>query len=420
MEKKYLLQNGVALYTYENPALHGFYLSLFVKSGSMYEEEGFEGITHLLEHCLIRNVNKLRGGNLYSELDRLGMEFNATTYSELMQFYVTASREKFITGMGVLCELFRPIALSRRELDAERKRVKAEIRESDDKTSLALFSSNIVFGNTPLAHSIVGTAGSVDRVSISRLEAHRQACLTSGNIFFYLTGSFDDEDVVKALAMIDALPISEGEGNSNIAPVPCDFFNRPSEIFIKNSDYTVVRFTFDLDMSRMSVAETDLIYDSLLTGYNSRLFIELSEGRGLVYDVSGTLERYRNVGTLSFSYELSSRHVEEAIRITVDVLNSMKDPASITCVKAGYTDNAYLLYDDIRELNFTFAFDNHIMSEGYSTVQARKERYAAVTDSRLASLAREIFCRKNLTLTMKAPDKKIDKKKIEGILEKLN
>ena len=420
MEKKYLSRHGVTLYTYENPALHGFYLSLFVKSGSMYEPDGSEGIVHLLEHCLIRNVNKLRGGNLYAELDRLGMEFNATTYSELMQFYVTASREKFITGMGVLCELFRPIALSRAELDAERKRVKAEIRESDDKTSLASFTSRIVFKDTPLAHSIVGTAGSVDRVSISRLEAQRQACLTSGNIFFYLTGSFDEGDIERALSMIDGLRVTEGEGNSNVAPVPCSFFNRPCEIFIKNSDYTVVRFTFDLDMSDMSVAETDLIYDSLLTGYNSRLFIELSEGRGLVYDVSGTLERYRNVGTLSFSYELSSRHIEEAIRITVDVLNSMKDPATITCVKAGYTDNAYLLCDDIRELNFTFAFDNHIMSEGYSTTGARKERYAAVTNERLAALAGEIFRRKNLTLTMKAQDKRVDKNKIEDILKGLN
>ena len=61
-------------------------------------------------------------------------------------------------------------------------------------------------------------------------------------------------DIKRALSMIDGLPITEGEGNSNVAPVPCSFFNRPSEIFIKNSDYTVVRFTFDLDMSDMSVA----------------------------------------------------------------------------------------------------------------------------------------------------------------------
>ena len=39
MEREYTLGSGVKVYGYKNPALHGFYISLFVKAGSLYESE---------------------------------------------------------------------------------------------------------------------------------------------------------------------------------------------------------------------------------------------------------------------------------------------------------------------------------------------------------------------------------------------
>ena len=84
-------KNGVNIYTYKNPARHGFYISLFVKAGSMYESEEENGITHFLEHIAIRNVNAVRGGKLYSELDEFGVDFNASTYSEMVQFFVSGA-----------------------------------------------------------------------------------------------------------------------------------------------------------------------------------------------------------------------------------------------------------------------------------------------------------------------------------------
>ena len=58
-------KNGVSIYSYKNPALHSFYISLFAKAGCMYEDEKYSGITHFLEHILIRNVNHLYDGELY-------------------------------------------------------------------------------------------------------------------------------------------------------------------------------------------------------------------------------------------------------------------------------------------------------------------------------------------------------------------
>ncbi len=421
-EKTFESKNGVKVYCYKNPALHSFYISLFVRAGSLYEGESESGITHFFEHATIRNINKLYEMRLYSELDKRGLEFNASTFSEMVQFYIGGSSGEFKFGSDVITKVLEPLALSRDEIDAERKRIKSEIREGDEKTSLLSFTASTVFGKTPLSRSILGTNKAIDRLSLAKLEDYRKRVLSGENIFFYVTGSFDDADIIELISLIDNYPILKGAMRDNVAEVPVGFGKRPRDVYIKNADYTILRFTFDIDMTHFSVAEIDLLYDILLSGYNSRLFSELSEKRGLCYDITGGTERYKNIGTFHFSFEMKERDIYDAVAITACVLSELKSKTLLAeeCMKAGYVTNAYMLYDDFRELNFTFAYDNHIMGENYKSIEDRIERYRSVTPERIREVARELFTLDNLTLTAKGNKKRIDKERILAELTKID
>ena len=282
MEKKTVTSSGVEIYEYKNPAQNGFFISLFLRAGSMYESERDNGITHFLEHISIRNINKLLDGKLYSELDMRGVEFNASTYAEMVQFYTSGATKNFRFAAETLTRLFSPIILTPDEIDSERRRIKAEIREADDKNSLLSFSNGIVHNGTSLARLITGSISGISRITARRLEEYRQTVFSTGNFFFYVTGNYTDEDakylydLVEKYAFPTLIPPRE-----NIAPIASDYFKRDGVARLKNSDFTTVRFSFDLDMSKLTVPETDLIYDMLLTGYNSKFFIEMSEERGL-------------------------------------------------------------------------------------------------------------------------------------------
>ena len=104
-ERMRILKNGIRLYSYKNPALHSFYISLFLRAGSMYESDAESGITHFLEHVAIRNVNAAMNGGLYPLLDKYGIEFNAATYSEMVQFYVSGASGNFAVGAEILSYL---------------------------------------------------------------------------------------------------------------------------------------------------------------------------------------------------------------------------------------------------------------------------------------------------------------------------
>ena len=420
-ERHLLTENGVSIYTYKNPSLHSFQISLFVKAGCMYEDPSECGITHFLEHAAIRNVNRLYGMKLYRMLDEHGLEFNASTYSEMVQFYVSGALKNFTRGASVIASLLDPLILTKDEVNAERRRIKAEIRESDDKGSLASFTNKLVFGGTSLAGSIVGTNRAVDRITGKRLEDYRQKTFSRENMFFYVTGSFSDGDIAALSHEIEKRSIGTAPKRGNDAPVPDGFGKRDCAVHIKNDDYCLVRFTFDIDSSKIAVPVCDLLYDMLLTGYNSKIFIEMSENRGFFYDTSGAVERYANIGAFYFSYEVRAAELYDAIDLTVDILNSAKTPtdAEVDAQKASYVDNAMMLYDDVRELNFTFAYDNHVTGAGYRNIEERRSAYLCIDADAVGRAARELFRTENLTLTLKGNKKQIDEEKIKTSIRRL-
>jgi predicted Zn-dependent peptidase len=418
MEKKRIAENGIPVYSFTNENNHSFFISMFVKAGCMYESERENGITHFLEHLAIRNVNRLMDYKLYRVLDRCGIEFNASTYAEMVQFYISGSTRHFRTAAQIIAKVLEPLTLSREEIEAERSRIKAEIREAGERTTLAFTAAQEEWRGTPLTRLISGTLGSVSGISPSHLESFRKRIYNKENLFFYVTGNVGDGDLTYLTDLVGKARLSGTEIHDNRAQVPIGFCNRPRRISIKNADFTKIRYSFDVDMSRVGSAELDLLYDVVLRGYSSDFFIELSENRGLFYDLGGTVERYSNVALFTFSYELKESKLYEAAQMTAELIKRYTEcpVEEDRCMKAAYVDNADILLDEPRDLAFTFAYDNHVLGLGYSGIEHRREAYARITPERLREVAALIFRPENMTVTLKASKKKIDAERLEKII----
>ena len=89
-------------------------------------------------------------------------------------------------------------------------------------------------------------------------------------------------------------------------------------------------------------------------------------------------------------------------------------------MKAAYVDNAYIFFDDVRESNFTFAYDNHIMALGYASLEERREAYLSVSAEEIRAAACEIFRPENLTLAVRANKKNLDVGRLGEIIKELS
>jgi len=420
-EEKRVSQNGIPVYLYENRALHGFCISMFVRAGVIYENEDNEGAAHFLEHVAIRNLNAVYGGTLYEKLDALGMELTASTYHEMIQFSLVGSRRYFAEGAKILSNLLSPLVLSKADVDTERARIKAEIRESDERDTLSYFSAKTLFDGTPLAYSILGTNKSVDAMSARKLEVYRRFAMSEGNVYFVVTGNVCAVDLDVLLEAVSDKTVYPGVKREAVIQKPTTFGNRGGAVYVKSADYTVLRFQFDMDMTKLTVPVTDMLYDVMFTGNSSLFFTELSEKRGLCYDISGSVDRYINIGSFSFTVEVKKGDVDEVVKLTVALLNRLK---SLPLPKekmpyAPYVDNAGMLADDMTDTNFTFGYEKEILNLPYHTLSERSLAYACVTPEDLQNAAKILFTKNNGVLTVKGEKKRLDTERLSFFLSSL-
>ncbi len=422
MEEKTVSRNGVEIYGCKSPYLHSFCLCLYVKAGPLYEMGSENGISHFFEHTAFRSINTALGGELYRRADMLGITMNAVTYKEFIQFKITGATEKFRESAELLCEIFTPFSVPKNEIDIERKRIKSELRESDEKNSLEYFSQKIVWQGTSLENTILGKNPVLDKIGQTSLRKAQSELLSADNIFFYVTGNYGDDGLHILARLLDKKKLSKAVTiRENTAPVPCNFGKRNAVAEIKNSKEHVVRFSFDIYSERYTCAELYLLYDILFTGECSKIFKGLSDESGMIYSYDASIERYNNIGTLSFLYEVGAKDVvasvEKVIELLVNLKNGITDELELT--KPGYVINADILMDEPEELNFQLGYEYKIMGRKFVSLDERKKSFENVTAARMTEIVREIFTKDNLVLTFKDSKKRLDCTRIREIIERL-
>lgn len=411
---------SLPVYAYRNAALHGFCLSLYVRAGSMYETAEENGVSHCLEHMVFRNVNRSMNGELYKFLDRCGLSFNAVTYKELVQFYIVGATEHFDDAVTVFSHIFDPMDLPRSEIEPEIRRIKSEIREADEFTCLDYFADGCVWEDTSLARSILGPVGNLNRMGSRFLADAARRMFSGNNMFFYVTGNVPDAALSRFCSSVPPLEATVSL-RRNDAPLPRSFCRRPHRIFLKNSDETVVRFSFDFDSARYSHAELMLLYDILFYGECGKVFRELSERTGLIYSFDSSIERFRNGGVIHLKYEVRQNDLYRSVELVRNLLNELKRGITdeLETVRPLYLDNGDLMLDNAEDLNWSRAYEVHFLNCPYPTHDARKQAFAAVQPQRIAQIAREIFRRDHLTFAMKGNRRRVDCDFLESTLSDL-
>lgn len=418
MEKRLLTKDNLPIYFYTNPNLHSFCLCLYVKAGSLYETDETNGITHLWEHMIFRNVNHIMNHTLYRQLDKLGLSFEGYTYREFVQFKITGAVQHYSEAVDIFMKIFEPMRIPFSDLQVEKKRIKAEIREDDDKSTLDYFTGKMVWQGTPLENTIAGTPKLLDKFGVKALNQAHRSLLSANNLFIYVTGCVDESCLKKLTDRLETVPFAEVSAvRDNIAPVPPAFFHRNCQVALKNCSYTYIRFSFDIQTDRYTQAELDLLYGLLFEGDSCKILKELSDDTGYIYSYDARLEKYSNIGCLYFLYEVQFCHLLDSVKRVIRILSELKneDCDNLDYVKAPDIDNADFLLDIDEDLNWNMAYECHILNSRFHSIEERKQAYAAVTSKRIAEISREIFRPDNLVVTLKGDKKKINTEDIRDL-----
>lgn len=421
MNERSVSVNGISIYSLTNPNLRSFCLSLYVRAGSIFEDLSNNGISHLFEHVVFRNI-KNKYENFYELLAMRGLCFQGSTYKEFVSFTIDGPQHEFDFAIEILCGLFDEIEPTSHDFNNEKGRIKAEIREEDLRSSLDFYFDSIVWKNSEVEKIVLGYCKTIDRVSVKKINEFRQKVLSAGNCFIYATGNISDENLNALNKKISKLDICQiNPGFTNTVTVNDEFFHREKKIWIKNNYWHYIQIGFDVDCSKYSGGVYDLLYALLFNGDKALVYNYLSEDNPIIYSYDSTFEQYDNVGNINFSFEVDRNKIEDVFKAVVELLNAAKDGRfNFEANLNSEMFNSELDLDKPSNLNWNMAYYNHILKT--EPIDYSDEFYGRfrVTKKQVTDAAKDIFRRCNMTVAMKGNKKKINTDAIEKILESLD
>ncbi len=405
-----VLPNGLRILTSSMPHTHSVSLTLYVGAGSRYERAAEAGVSHFVEHMLFKGTEKRRTAKEIAEaVDGVGGLLNGATDREYTVYYIKVARLHMDLALDVLVELVRRPLLDPAEMEKERPVIIEELAMvADSPAQMAdLLLDSILWPDNPLGRDVAGTPDSVSAISREMLVRYLQTQYVPNNIVIAIAGNVDHEEVVSAIrrALGDW---TEGRPASWLPNVDG---NPPkadrSAVQYKATEQAHISLAVrGIPLNHPDRHALSFISVILGEGMSSRLFVELREKRGLVYDISSYVSHFLDTGAFNVYTGVDPKNAVEALKVVVAELARLSEhgPTSEELTKARELSKGRLLLrmEDTRNVSGWIGGQELLLGSVRSIEEAVAE-IDAVTLEDLQRLSREIIDPRRAHLAVVGP-----------------
>jgi predicted Zn-dependent peptidase len=314
------LPGGLRVLTETMPGVLSATLGIWVGVGSRDESPALAGSSHFLEHLLFKGTSTRSALEIATAMDAVGGEMNAFTAKEHTCYYANVLASDLPLAVTLLGDLVTEACNSAADLESERTVVLEEIAMRDDEPSDAVHDlfCETLFGDTPLGRSVLGTVESIEGLTRDDVDGWYRARYAMPSIVVTAAGRVDHQQV---LDLVTAAFGGRLDGDGRPAPLrrgePApERPTRPAGLIARRTEQTHLLLGTPamgrLDERRYAAAVLDAAVGG---GMSSRLFQEIREKRGLVYNVGSSLTHYAGAGSFSVYAGCSKKRVPEVLRL---------------------------------------------------------------------------------------------------------
>lgn len=216
--------------------------------GSRNEAVGHTGATHLLEHMLFKGTptfNKDRGTQIAASLQRIGADFNATTWYDRTNYFETVPSDELEFAIKLEADRMRHSLIADHDRQSEMTVVRNELERGQNDPALVLDEAvyAAAFREHPYHHPTIGWRADVEGVPTERLKEFYDTFYHPNNATVVLVGDFDERH---ALGLIDRY---FGAHPASPAPLPEVYTNEPEQ---EGERRLVVRRPGELALAQIS------------------------------------------------------------------------------------------------------------------------------------------------------------------------
>ncbi len=409
------LDNGIRLIVVPIPSLESATVTVWVGTGSRYEESRVGGLSHFLEHMVFKGSKKRPSAKALSEaIDSIGGQFNASTSKEWTNFYIKAPARRMNIAFDVLSDMVINPLLREEDIQREKGVIIEEIGMYED-TPLYRISDvfeRLIFTKSNLGRDILGTKETVSAIKKSDFEDYRAKFYYPRNILITVSGGVKMADIKKLtekyFGKLKSSKLDKTEPDKFIFRQ-----SRPGVLLSakkKDQAHLILGFLGNPRGHKDRFAES-LLAAILGGGMSSRLFLEVREKRGLAYAIKTNTDHYKDTGYLATYAGVDIKRVDEAIKVILNehyklTTNSRSLVSKSEFLKAKEFTKGHLALslEDTHEVNNFFGIEELIL-EKILTPEEVFEKIDKVRVEDVLRVAKEFFKPERLNLAIIGPYK---------------
>jgi hypothetical protein len=277
-------------------------------------------------------------------MEGIGANSNAGTDRESTLYWIHAPRAVALEAARLIGAVALAPLLLPEHLRIEREIVIEEIRSyADDPSEQASTAlDRALFGDAPLGREIAGTIAEVRKLGHAAVRAFHAREYVPHFTSLAIAGDVSASEA-RAIAQAAHSPIPHGEvkrSARSLSPrsaarktargTVAEAARGTDAVVAKIRDGEQAQFAVGLPALRREDPDApalELLATILGDGSASRLFLEIREERGLVYDIGATAIDYRDAGALVISGGADPSRVGEALNLVTDALRHLAHEA---------------------------------------------------------------------------------------------
>ena len=321
-----VLPNGLRILSSTMPHVRSVSTGIFVGAGSRYEDDALAGASHFIEHMLFKGTAKRPEPQLIAgAIESVGGVFNASTDREATMYYTKVARTHFDTALDVLADMYNAPLFKPTDVDRERGVILEELAMTYDHPDAFadLLIDHALWPDQAMGRDVGGTRDSVGALTREQMLDYHARQYVPANTVVSVAGNIAHDEVV---AKVGALLGAERTAAAvPMHPVQATDEQR-IEIGNKRTDQThlclAVNSASATSEDRYAV---DMLNSVLGEGMTSRLFMELRERQGLVYDVHSSAMHYMDCGALVIGCGVDNSNINAALEAILQEIRNIQD-----------------------------------------------------------------------------------------------
>jgi zinc protease len=202
--RQYQLANGMKVLLVENRVAPVATVLVVYKVGSRNEAVGYTGSTHLLEHMMFKGTptfNKASNTQIAATLQKIGADFNATTWYDRTNYYETVPSDQIEIAIKLEADRMRNSFINDSDRQAEMTVVRNELERGQNEPTQVLDEAvyAAAFREHPYHHPTIGWRSDVEGVPTARLKAFYDTFYHPNNATAVIVGDFDRANALQLL-----------------------------------------------------------------------------------------------------------------------------------------------------------------------------------------------------------------------------